>query len=57
MQRRNFISLLGAELFLSSTMVRAQQTETATIPTVGILWHAGSAEEESDYLPVAQNLP
>ena len=50
MQRRNFLWLLGAELFLSSTMVRAEQT--TTIPTVGVLWHAGRAEEESDYLPV-----
>jgi ABC-type uncharacterized transport system substrate-binding protein len=47
MRRREFITLLGA--FALPLAARAQQP-TKKIPRVGVLWHAGSAEEEAIYL-------
>jgi putative ABC transport system substrate-binding protein len=49
MRRRDFIrlSVLTVALPLAA---RAQLVRK--IPRVGILWHAGNAEQESDYLPV-----
>ena len=47
MRRRDFITLLGA--FALPLAARAQQP-TKKIPRVGVLWHAGSAEEEAIYL-------
>jgi len=47
MRRREFITLLGA--FTLPLAAHAQQP-TKKIPRVGVLWHAGSAEEEAIYL-------
>jgi putative tryptophan/tyrosine transport system substrate-binding protein len=47
MRRREFITLLGA--FTLPLAAHAQQP-TKKIPRVGVLWRAGSAEEEAIYL-------
>src|SRR5450631_2224469 len=47
MRRREFVTLLGA--FTLPLVARAQQP-TKKVPRVGVLWHAGSAEEETIYL-------
>src|SRR6516165_805615 len=47
MKRREFIVLLGSVVVTWPLGVRAQGT--AKIPRIGVLWHAGSAEEEGRY--------
>jgi putative tryptophan/tyrosine transport system substrate-binding protein len=44
MRRRQFIIMLGGAVFAGPQMLRAQKAESS--PRVGVLWHAGSAEEE-----------
>ena len=52
MRRRAFIAGLGGAA-VWPLIVRAQQTGSAIkIPRIGVLWHAGSAEEEEIYLSV-----
>jgi hypothetical protein len=51
MRRRTFINVLGGALATWSVTARAQQSSNK-IPVVGVLWHAGSAEEEDVYLSV-----
>jgi putative tryptophan/tyrosine transport system substrate-binding protein len=46
MNRRIFLAILGAVVTRAST-VRAQQG--TSIPTIGVLWHSGSANEEQPY--------
>lgn len=49
MRRRDFIRL--SVLTVASPLAAHAQL-VRKIPRVGILWHAGNAEQESDYLPV-----
>jgi putative tryptophan/tyrosine transport system substrate-binding protein len=51
MRRRTFFSLLAGAAAANTLPVRAQQSSNK-IPVVGVLWHAGSAEEEDVYLSV-----
>src|SRR5262252_1348992 len=48
MKRRQLLGLLCGVILAPSGTVRAQQARK--IPRIGILWHAGSAEEEAVYL-------
>src|SRR5512139_1205329 len=47
MRRREFIVLLGSAAVIWTLEARAQKI--ARIPRVGVLWHAGSADEEGRY--------
>jgi putative ABC transport system substrate-binding protein len=50
MWRREFIALLGASALPWTLTAKAQSNRK--IARVGVLWHAGSAEEEREYLTV-----
>ena len=50
MRRRDFIVVGGAAI----TWPFAARAQQKKVPTVGILWHAGSAEEEAVFLTQIQ---
>src|SRR5882672_12500913 len=50
MKRRELIVLIGGAVATWPLALHAQQPKK--IPRVGVLWHAGSAEEEDVYLSV-----
>jgi ABC-type uncharacterized transport system substrate-binding protein len=47
MERRTFFGMIAGSLLGAPLAVEAQQT--GRIPRVGVLWHAGSADEEGSY--------
>jgi putative ABC transport system substrate-binding protein len=52
MQRRDFLGVLTGATVAWPLSVKAQTTKS--LPRVGVLWHAGNAEEESEYLTVLE---
>jgi putative tryptophan/tyrosine transport system substrate-binding protein len=48
MQRRQFLTLIGGTA--ASWPLTAQAQRSGKVPRVGVLWHAGSADEEAVYL-------
>jgi putative tryptophan/tyrosine transport system substrate-binding protein len=51
MRRREFITLVGCAAATPPLAARAQQS-ASRIPVVGVLWHAGNADEEDIFLNV-----
>jgi putative ABC transport system substrate-binding protein len=49
-KRREFIALVSGTAGCAFLRPRSARTETVRKPRIGLLWHAGSADEESIYL-------
>src|SRR2546423_2167032 len=47
MRRRDLITVIGGVMVGLPPIAHAQQTKK--VPRIGVLWHAGSAEEEGPY--------
>jgi putative ABC transport system substrate-binding protein len=47
MKRREFITLIG---FVAGWPIAAKAQQVKKVPRIGVLWHAGSADEEEVYL-------
>jgi ABC-type uncharacterized transport system substrate-binding protein len=47
MRRREFITLFSGAVVVASRVARAEQSPN--LPIIGVLWHAGSQEEEGEY--------
>jgi putative tryptophan/tyrosine transport system substrate-binding protein len=45
MRRREFITLISSAIVAP----RLAHAQASKVPTIGVLWHAGSADEEGDY--------
>jgi ABC-type uncharacterized transport system substrate-binding protein len=52
MRRRDLITLLGCGIVILPHITHAQQVQR--VPRIGVLWHAGSAEEEGPYFEAVQ---
>ena len=52
MHRREFLVLLGGTLVGQNAAGAEQKPAVSGVPTIGVLWHAGSAEEEREFLSV-----
>src|SRR5262245_31203465 len=50
MLRRDFTTLLGSAACTTLVAAVASAQSAGKIPRIGILWHAGSADEEAIYL-------
>src|ERR1700692_1078783 len=51
MRRREFVTFIGAG---AAWPLSANAQQRGRVPRVGVLWHAGSAEEEGPYLIALQ---
>jgi putative tryptophan/tyrosine transport system substrate-binding protein len=52
LRRRQFIHLLGGAAILPVAARAQKGAGSAKIPKIGVLWHAGSEDEEREYFPV-----
>jgi putative ABC transport system substrate-binding protein len=54
-KRRKFVTILGGVTTVSIVWPPAALSQQArNVPPIGVLWHAGSAEEEGEYFTSVQ---
>src|SRR5262245_5997231 len=51
MNRRDFLRSTGGFAAAATILPRVVHAQTQKIPKIGVLWHAGSREEEGAYFP------